>query len=388
MNNHFIIRLPVKPEEPVLLKDMVCGSTDKLESVAELPNLREDIAGRPVTVLVPGELVVIHFLKITDRLTPAVLQSIPYRLEDDLATDVDDLHVTILEKNAEGIFIAAVENKWMQLWNDWLDEAGIHTAQWLPDTLAVPRHQDNSSAVRFGNTCLLRSDKWSVAVCDDNWLPLYLDSLTEEQQKSFICYGDPDSSLPEQWQYQAVASPMQPLKIDPTINLLQGRWQQKAPWKKHLKQFQLSAGLAALAIVGWFSGTMLETYQLQQQAQHYQSRARQTYLQLFPGERVVRLQSQLNEKINRLEQSVDTEASLLSLLDQLAPVFQKTGLTTRSLQFDLSRNTLRIEASAPDFETFSQFRKQAGELVEVNVESLEQQEQQVEGVLTIRSQVS
>lgn len=389
MNNRFIIRLPVKPQEPVLLKHMVSGSTDELESVAALHNLRDTIAGRPVTILVPGELVAIHFLEITGRLTPAVLQSIPYRLEDDLANDVDDLHITLLEKNPEGVFIAVVENQWMQLWHSWLEEAGIHADQWLPDTLAVPLNQENCSAVRFGDTCLLRTAKWDAVVCDNSWLSLYLDSRAEEQQKPFICYGEPDSFLPEQWQYQSVNSPLEPLDIDPSVNLLQGRWQQKAPWKKHLKPFQLSATLAALAIAGWFSGTLYETYQLQQQAQQYQLQARQTYQQLFPGERVVRLQSQLNQKINMLEQSVDTDSSLLALLDQLTPVFQKTsGLTTRSLQFDRSRNSLRIEASAPDFDTFSTFRELAGQLVEVNVESLEQKEQQVEGVLSIWSQAS
>lgn len=386
MNPFFIIRLPIKQDAPVLWKSSCGEHFGQLNSVTELSILAEKANNIPVAILVPGELVTLHELEISGRLSPAVLQSIPYRLEDELATDVDDLHIAIIHKSTDSVKTVIVENQWMQLWHNWLEEAGINASCWIPDTLALPWHKGQCVAVAMNEQYLLRHGQWDVACCDKEWLELYIEGISKEAALPAVCYGEPQSGLPDQWQFKTVQSPLEPLIINPDFNILQGQWQRRSPWKKQLKQWRLMTGIAAVLVVSWLGNTLLETQQLNQNAQYYQAESRRIYHQLFPGERVVRLQSQLNQKLNMLDKPELSQSGLLHQLNQLAPVFKSNSdLNIQSLQYDQSRGSLRIEAQGQSFDTFSVFREQAGKLVNINVESLEQKEEQVVGVLVIRS---
>lgn len=385
MSEFFIIRLPAGPGEPVFWRNPDASESGRLDSPAELLSLNNAIGNARVAILVPGELVTLKTLEIAGRLTSAVIQSIPYRIEEDLATDVDDVHIAVLGKEGDEVQIAIVENQWMELWQQWLDEAKIHAACWLPDTLALPWQPGQCSVLPLVNHCLFRSDQWEAGIIDASLLGLY-ENHFKQKKLTVTCFGKAPAELPESWKQETTGSPLEKMTVTTDINLLQGRWKPSNPWIKQLKHVRVTAGIAAVVMLSWFANTWMETWQLNQKADNYQVEARRVYEQLFPGERVIRLRSQLNQKLDMLDKPVENDAGMLTLLNTLAPVFNANKeIQALSLQYDQSRNHLRIEAQGESYDSFSRFREGAGRLVDVNVESMEQQEEQVVGMLVIRS---
>lgn len=385
MSHYFLIRLPATADAEVLWHSTESGLSGELNNVSELPSLKNQFAQTQVAILVPGELITLRSIDINGRLTPAVIQSIPYRIEEDLASDIEGVHIAILGKKGDQVIIAAVEHQWMSRWQEWLESAGIHACCWIPDTLALPWQEGQCSALILGEQCLFRHDCWKAGSVHHQLWPLFEAEL-KEQGLPITGFSAADSDFPEHWHKEHINAPLEKMVIDPGLNLLQGRWQQQAPWKKSLKRLRLAASMGALTILCWFASIGIDSWQLNQQAESYRAESYRLYNQLFPGERVIRLKSQLNEKLTALDTIQATNDGLITLLNSLVPAFEAQGdLQALSLQYDQPRNQLKIEAKADSYDSFSQFREAASQQANINVESLEQQGKQVVGVLVIRS---
>lgn len=158
--------------------------------------------------------------------------------------------------------------------------------------------------------------------------------------------------------------------------------------------------MACLLLILVTAYSVLETHQLEQTAASYQQQANSIYQQLFPGERVVRLQSQMRQKLAALQQPEETSQSMLAMLARITPVLNTfPELKASSMVFSVNtregaRQSLRIQAQASDFEVFTRFREQfeqdlnRGEGLTIAIEALERTGDKVTGMLVISGGVS
>ncbi|MET4696147.1 type II secretion system protein GspL [Endozoicomonas lisbonensis] len=387
--NLLVIRLPLEADDAVYWStDSDCGMT----SVADLGELQKLTSTHRCKVLVPGEAVGLHALEHPGKLNRTVLQTLPWRLEDDLAAEVEDMHFALLSHSNGKAWMAVVARSCMEQWQTWLHDAGINSRQWLPDTLALPFTDGECTVLKLNDQYLVRTGEWQAGACDPSWLPLYLESLHSESNdvkvRALSPMPDGAGIQPEAHLYHDNA--LQPL-LEPaaqsSLNLLQGDYQPESMLIRHLKPWRTAAALLLTTGALMLGVNMASTARLESQADALRAEANAIYNDLFPGERVVRLEYSLNQKLSALKQPGDQEKSgLPALLNELAPTFKsESALKPVQMDYDHSRQELRMSAESDSFNTFSRFRENAPASVSVTVQTVEQQEDVVTGALVIRS---
>jgi general secretion pathway protein L len=363
-------------------------ASGQLSNAAQLSELTERAGHRPVIVLVPGSDVIFRALTLPGRLTSQTQQALPFMLEDEIASDVEQLHITVLTHQGQQVQIAAVEQEQMQRWLSWLADAGLTAQQLLPDVLALPQPADGSwSMLQLGSQWLIRQSQWQGSVVDDNWLPIWMSS--HEQLPRLHSYTPALEAVTAEWQISLCELPLQlfaehlPAKQS---NLLQGSYRTVAPWKKQWTRWRLPALLAGFWLLLFVGNQSLEYRTLSQQQQQLQQQMTTLYRQLFPAEkRVINPRVQLKQHLDALQKKPQSD-SFLSQLALLAPLLQQTsGLELQQLQFDAGKQEFRLLISAKDFQTLEQFRGKAGVAFETETTNMQNQDGQVRGMLMVRS---
>ncbi|WP_257288581.1 type II secretion system protein GspL [Endozoicomonas sp. SESOKO2] len=407
MSQHLIIGLPGDPGQPVhwqrypveqepviLAAEEGKTSSGILPSVEDLGTLAELFPDTKTIALVPTELVSVHCLQVEGRLSKAVLKSLPFRLEDDLAEDVDDLHISVIAREGAQVYLSVVAHSKMAFWCEAMNQSGLKVKTMIPEALALPWTEGECSALAMDERWILRDSRWQWAACDPSWLSFYLAADdSEETPLKVNSFSELPENLTGEWNREASGPALEVLAAGAVSadsqknspNLLQGVWQVESSIIKSLKPWRLAAGLLAFTITLFMAQAVLKSVQLEQQADQLQAQAHKIYSDMFPGERIVRLQSQMRQKLMALKSNNSDDSGLLKLLDQTAPLFkQYPQLNPVTLSYNQSQQSLRVEATAKDFDTFTAFREESGEQLVITVETLEKSGDIANGTLIIR----
>lgn len=393
MNEFLLIRLGSRHQDVVHW--LVWSATQRaviasgqLANAAQLSELRTRAGHRPVVVLVPGADMIFRTLALPGRLTAQTKQALPFMLEDEIASDVEKLHITVFTTQGQQVHIAAVEETQMQCWLAWLKSAGLKAQQLLPDVLALPLPTENSwSMLQLGSQWLVRQNQWQGAVIDDSWLPTWINS--HEQLPLLQSYTPAPEVIVAEWRVSLCELPLQLMAENlPSThaNLLHGVYRIVTPWKKQWALLRLPVLLAGFWLLLAVSSQFVEYHDLRTQQQQLQQQMVNLYRQLFPAEkRIINPKAQLKQHLNELQQKTPA-GSFLSQLALLAPLLQQTSdLELQQLQFDAGKQEFRLQISAKNFQTLEQFREKANATFETETTNMQSQNGQVHGLLMVRS---
>ena len=388
MKSSLLLRLPATEDETVYWLTCLSGNpgeaveiedSGRLPSVRELNQLKDISRGKQVIVLVPGELVTLRELDVPARLTTMMIKSLPYRLEDDLAGDVDDLHISILEHKDERLHVAIVEHHWMEAWQNWLQQAELSWDKLLPDTLALPETVGAIDFYHMGEHWLVRYGKWHTATCDDYWLDHYLANIDEDKSLKRINHGS----------LQQDNNPLDVLSTEAitlSASLLQGNYEPSGQKKNTTQVWRRAIVLGLVSSLLWLGTNLFDIWQLNNRTQTLQAESKSLYHQLFPGERVIRLIPQMKRKLTELESHQSHDNNLLTQLREIAPMTQSLeNLQATSLVYSQDQSLLRITAQAGSMETFTNLRNKLSLTYAVSLDSLEQNGDTITGVIAVRS---
>lgn len=180
-------------------EDSVCWVDAASTSLSSLPGDRqqgslEDLArlaaGRPVTVYVPGEDVLLTEVVLPAGRRAQLLRAVPFAVEERIAEDIDDVHVALAsgaetattETSATGTAeadmprwpVAVVARARLEAWLDRLKAAGLQAGTVLPDIFAVPWTEDAWRVWIDGERCLVRTGERRGFAIDRASLPMLL----------------------------------------------------------------------------------------------------------------------------------------------------------------------------------------------------------------------
>ncbi|MBA5762870.1 type II secretion system protein GspL [Vibrio sp. 404] len=307
---------------------------------------------------------------------------LPYLIEDDVAQDVESLHITTLAKQGDQAFIAAVDKEWLSAELASLAEAGFLVTKVIPDALALP-DVEGIAAVEISDQWLLKKSAYQALTVESDWLAIVAQSdwvKTDQQWLALEAYSPlPALSLAEgqAWQQGEPQLVMQLLArhaIVSKINLLTGGFKPKSSLLKHLKIWQKSAIAAVVLVVVLLAQSFIHTQQAQQQADLYRAESERIFRAVLAKSKIPTtsyLKRELENEAKRLAGG-SAEESILHWLVKLpgalknVPNFEMTGLT-----FDSKRGEIKLQARSKGFQSFEQARTQ-----------LEQQFQVEQGQLT------
>lgn len=394
MSESLVIRLGTNAQQPVewlvwSAKEEEIIASGTLASAHALGELRERAGGRPVVTLVPGSDLIFRRVSLPGKYSRQAAAALPYLLEEQIASDVDELHLVVLGHEGHDVDLMAVDKEKMQTWLGWLEAAGLKSQQLLPDVLALPQAADGWSALQLGKEWLLRQGPCQGIVADE---PLLAMLLAVEAEPVTIHSHTPVPPIPTaNWQAADPELPMLLLAkgaLNCQANLLQGPYRPQTEYSRYWLQWRKVVVVAGLLLLAALTQRGVHLYQLAEQDKALKAEIRQVYTRIFPGEtRIVNVRSQMAQHLKLLGQT--PQDGVLLLLTELAPTFAEVpGLKPQVLRFDAARGELRLQVTAPGFTEIERFRELAGKRFEVQQGEVRSTEGKVEGALVLKGKSS
>ncbi|MGR5149001.1 type II secretion system protein GspL [Photobacterium alginatilyticum] len=424
MSEFLTIRLSSRPEQPVQWlvwspqqKEVIASG--QLADLGQLNELTEYAAQRQVFALIPAGEVLLTEVAIPTGSGRQLASVLPYLLEEELAQDVDALHVHLLKREGDTAHVAVVEHRKVQAWLSALDDAGIEVKKLLPDCLCLPLFSDSYSAAELEGQWLIRQSETLGVCAETSWLDAWLlaqkmpiaatDSLGDESEsptaEGAVVGQEADTVQPllirhytpaparvsGKWQAETPELVMQLLALGAEaskVNLLSGAYKQQPAWRKYLKPWRKVAMAAGLVLVALVGEHIVSVQQMEAQAAVYKAESERIFRQVLPQYKRIPSQSylkrQMNSELARLG-GAGSEEGLLRWLAQLKPALSKIPqLSVQNLKYDQNRAELRFQASSAEFQHFEQLRTLLAEKFEVQQGQLNKEGNQVTGAVVLR----
>lgn len=422
MSEHLIIRLNNQSSDPIQWivwspENKAVIASGELSSSETLGSLTQYSVQRSVSVLLPSSDILLREVTIPEGAARQFQSMLPFIIEDDLAQDVDDLHIVILKKDNKTAQVAIVEHQKMAKWISLLADAGIHTKRLLPDVLSLPFHQDGVAMVELNQQWLLRYGEYQGAIAEPEWLSMLLDGLVahavqtadgivvkegkEQEENDEIddvpCYAlhsySPCSIKIENTKHiqetpELVMQLLAEGALTSKINLLSGRYRPQSSWRKHWRIWQKVILAFGLVMVAFVAQHVSEVQKLEQHSLALRAESERIFREIFPGKRKIPTMSYLKSQMKNEEARLQGGSGgddLLAWMSELTPYLVKVPqVKLQSLKFDGKRDELRLQASASDFPYFEQLTSELNTKFDVEQGQLNKNQGQVFGAIIIR----
>ncbi|WP_300175587.1 type II secretion system protein GspL [uncultured Aliivibrio sp.] len=422
MSEHLIIRLNNQSSDPIQWivwspENKAVIASGELSSSETLGSLTQYSVQRSVLVLLPSSDILLREVTIPEGAARQFQSMLPFIIEDDLAQDVDDLHIVILKKDNKTAQVAIVEHQKMAKWISLLADAGIHTKRLLPDVLSLPFHQDGVAMVELNQQWLLRYGEYQGAIAEPEWLSMLLDGLVahavqtadgivvkeeKEQEENdevddVSCYAlhsySPCSIEIENTKHvqetpELVMQLLAEGALTSKINLLNGRYRPQSSWRKHWRIWQKVILAFGLVMIAFVAQHVSEVQKLEQHSLALRAESERIFRDVFPGKRKIPTMSYLKSQMKNEEARLQGGSGgddLLAWMSELTPYLVKVPqVKLQSLKFDGKRDELRLQASASDFPYFEQLTSELNTKFDVEQGQLNKNQDQVFGAIIIR----
>ncbi|MCK7459386.1 type II secretion system protein GspL [Idiomarina aminovorans] len=398
MHETLILRLPAfGTDEPIpwlvwhnSQQELIASG--ELSSAAELSQLKDKASRCEVIVALPGQDVLMTKVTLPAGTKRHLQRIIPFALEEELASDIDELHFAWPDVKGTELPVAVVAKERMNDWLQVLTQAGIDSAYWLPDCFLLPHQEGVWQAMELADSVLVRTGVWQGFTIEKNQFAQLAPSFAAEQENptEIIHYGSlnwpqapaplsaADIEVPFTIAVQSVAT-------GKGINLRQGAYRsQRAKRSFDLPWRALAAAASALFILAVLLNGV-RYWQLDSQREVLKAQSEQLYRDAFPGQtRIVNLKVQLQRQLESLGLGNGDKRSVLTVLQQLAPAFKSQP----DLQLELLRfqnNELRLQATGKSFSQFEAFQQAVkAEGLSIETGSMNNRGDQVSGSLTVQ----
>ncbi|VAW86005.1 hypothetical protein MNBD_GAMMA17-1103 [hydrothermal vent metagenome] len=308
-------------------------------------------SGCRVIVIVPAIELSLMSAAVPSRNRQRILSAVPYILEDQLASDVEQLHFVIGSPDANGqVATAVVEHQTMVRWLELLRTNGVEPHMIVADLCCLPVSETPQWTLLLEDNSALLSTGYNrgFAVDRDN-LMLMLRSMLQaceqaadapEQLRLVSSTGSADDLAlaaqlsefdlvvsREDEAADALALFAQGLDEKQTLNLLQGQYSRRDQMGKLLRPWRAAA--AMLVVLVLFSGgmTVVDYFELRGEQTALKKHIEQTYLASCPGaKRIVNAKAQMTQCLKKLRGGGESsDDGLLVMLSSVGDALKAAG---------------------------------------------------------------
>ncbi|WP_019614777.1 type II secretion system protein GspL [Psychromonas ossibalaenae] len=367
-------------------------ASGEVDNAEQLDLLTDKALQRSVVCLLPGVDVCIKPVAINGVFTRQMQQGLPYLVEEELASDVEKLHFTVLAKEKDLIHIAVCEQSKMINWLSWLENAQIKAEQFIPEGLALP-FSDNGSwqAVQLDKQWLIRESSLIAWSCDELMLESILQSkLTDLPSQVIESHSTAVEKHSGEW---LNAEPVLPMALlsdgvkGNKFNLLNGEFKVQSESNKNFDKWRVPGVVVAVLMLVFMLNIYVKNEQVLKKTELAKQRTELVYSKAFPAEsklRYARIKKKLNTMLKNLD-SGEADSGFLPMLNELAPAFDNNSeLQPQSIKFDSRKQEIQILASGKNFPAFEKFSASLPQEYTVQQGALTNNKNRVSGMLTIR----
>lgn len=404
-------------------------ASGQLVDINHLGELAKYALARPVYGLVPASEMLLTQVTIPAGSSRQLAAALPYLLEEELAQDVERLHVQLLQRDNDIATVAIIEHQKVTSWLTAFAEYGIELKKLIPDCLCLPLFNDGYSAAEIDGQWLIRQSEVMGVCADSNWLgtwitsqkaPIVIDTVDDEanddeieldaeaeriaeEVESIVAateilaqvtinhYTPAPLNVPGRWQSQPPELVMQLLAIgaaESKATLLSGPYKPQAAWRKHLQPWRKVAIAAVVVLVALVGERVLTTQRLEHQANAYHAESERIFRQVLPQFKRIPSQSYLKNQMNAALKSLGgngEQNGMLMWLSELKPALTKVPtIKIINLKYDQTRGELRLQATAAGFQDFEQLRSALSAQFTVDQGQLTKEDNLVSGAVVLR----
>lgn len=367
-------------------------ASGQVDNASQLKLLAEKAQQRKVICLLPSVDVCIKEITINGPFNRQMQQALPYLIEEEVATDVELLHLSLLSKQTDSVTVAICDKTKMGNWIDWLNMANISCQQFIPEGLALPVGDDSHwQAVKLDQQWLIRESKYQAWACESSMLDMVLESkLPEELDQKIVCYSTQPNTGFAEWQEASLTLPMELLvkgTLNNKINLLTGEFAPKKATNKHLRKWRLAIVLGGVLLTLLMVNLYLQHIKVERQTEFVKQQVETIYQKAFPLQsklKYTRIKKKLKSMLDGLNNG-PSDSSFLLMLNELVPVFASIPeIKPTNLKFDANKQELRLQVSANNFQAFEKFSTALPKHLDLEQGALNSSKDRVSGLLTIR----
>lgn len=357
---------------------------------------------RKVIFLMPSEDVLLTEASLQTRNRQQLAKAIPYKLEEELADDVENLHFALGAYQDSGSYpVAVVARQTLDRWLEALQTVNIIPKTMIPELLCLPFEESSWTLLIEDNRVLVRNALYrGFSVEPENLEALFMlmsdptDECSYPKITVYRCDQDTLNPLPQDLPVEKEQHANAPLllmadniDIKHNINLLQGGYKRRDDAIQLLRPWRLAAALAGVWLILQIVTTSMDLWRLNRDSQSLQSRIEQVFRETFPkAQRVVNPRVQMQQSLKSLlaAQQSDDGGSFLPLLDAGGRAIQAiNGIAVSTLDYRDDRLELALEAS--DLQSLDKIKQQLeNEGLTASIESAETSGQKVEARLLIQ----
>lgn len=365
------------------------GAVDNAE---QLNALTEKAQYRQVVCLLPSVDVYIKEVVINGVYSRHIQQALPYLVEEELASDVETLHFSVLSKQADLLHVAICNKQKIIAWQAWLESAQISCKQFMPEGLALPVVQDGQwQAIQLGNNWIIRESEQLAWGCESAMLAFMLESkLQDNPAQQIVSYSPLPENCPGQWLHNGAVLAMELLArgtLHNKTNVLTGEFKPEKEANKQLKKWRVTGILSAVFVLLLMLNLHLKKTQVQAQTALVKLHVETVYQQAFPLQNKLKY-VRIKKKIKTMLRSVDSgtaKSGFLQMLNELLPAFlENAQLKPTSIKFDSQKKEMRILISGDSFQAFEKLTSSLTKHFGVEQGALNSSNNRVSGLLTIR----
>ena len=366
------------------------------------------IGTRRVLVLVPATEVLLTQTELPPARGNKLLQVLPFAMEEQLASDIDDMHFAVGSRTEDGKYpAAAVAKQTMEEWTQRLDGAGIQARVMLPESLAIP------TAPAHFTTIFIEQDQ--IITQQPGQTPNNFVDLTLDEVLDFLGVGqDPETQedilvfVTEQDQAKVAATlellrrqvasldiqvladgALPHLAVQASakdhINLLVGEFAPTTSMGKHWQPWKLAASLVAALFLVTAVGKLVEGISLKREETRLNAAIDQAFQQAFPGQRrQADLRRQIRSAMGDTE-SNDSSSSFLQALEVLANSMQQAR-SSQIVDISFRGGVMNLKINAPNSVSLEGIADRMSEsgVFDVSIAAANPKDDGVEGRLEVR----
>ena len=341
-----------------------------LDNESEQEALRAALGERRYTPVfaVPGDEARLMQLAIAAEERRHLAKSLPFMLEEELATDVSDLHFAShpLDKLEYAVAICSTAD--MDSYREQLShypDIGL----WIPEPLLLPWREGEWCVVLEADRAIVRIGRCAGFTIERDMLPALLAAAAAEgdEPDAVVIYGREQLAdtnlLPEvlrdraQWRDGDLYAAML-IAEDPAgaVNLRQGDYARRLPLGRWWRQWRVAAVLFGVALAVQLLATYLDYRQLQQQNVTLRTAVQDSYRKAYPRGNVVDAEKQLRRQLDALSGS-SRGSSFVSLMARVGKVVSASeGTSIVSINYSDKAGEMRLNIVAANYGAVEQVR--------------------------------
>jgi general secretion pathway protein L len=298
--------------------------------------------------LLPGSITTIKHTSLPAQLRPRWPQAIPYALEEELASPIEDLHFAIFSQNdmTEQTVITA-DKAWLRDALNLLKANNLSPSHFVPVSLCLPLEDDHWTVFVTESAVLARTDRAHAFAADRPNLATLLGLIRqtpEAQGKAPAIYNFTDDAIDETtrlieeplWQMIAKGA-----LANRQYDVLTGEFRPR-PSRAPRRAWQAAMVASFCLLTVYFGGLILSMSVLQHRSSQLDTKIAALYKQVFPNAtQVVSPRLRIQRKLQAESGHEQDVFLLLNTLSETTPDARQ--VTIQQLNYQNQQLKLRLQ---------------------------------------------